>query len=479
MKNKFLNIAMLFAMAATITSCSQNTVEDEEQQNNQKTANSTLKVRATSNTSTGNDSSQTGSETSEINYPVNIYIFQMKETTDGTASMGKCVALSTLTNDEEEISFNLIEGQYKICAVGGADTETYDLPTQTDATPESAIKLKEGKAYNDLMTATNTITLKDNEESTLTLALKRKVMMIQNITMKNIPSDVTAVSLSITPLKTGIALNGDYTGSDGTQTIDLALSETSGVWKNSGHVYMLATSGDATITVSMTRNGKQKSYTYTSADELQPNYKINITGTFLGDNITVSGTMTGAIWDGTKEITFKNDNFSESADTRTDSTEKDDKKEEAPSAGSVYKGAYVLKSETEGSKTIVTLMSAKNFYDWSFKKGAAYETVVSEVNKKVSELGSNEITGWRLPTEEEITYANKEVKNNGLNSQLAKLDGIEAIFIDTGSKYFFSDDTGLRAYQLDSGYAYPTASIPGNYSPTTFNLRVFATITFE
>lgn len=197
MKNKFLNIAMLFAMAATITSCSQNTVEDEEQQNNQKTANSTLKVRATSNTSTGNDSSQTGSETSEINYPVNIYIFQMKETTDGTASTGKCVALSTLTNDEEEISFNLIEGQYKICAVGGADTETYDLPTQTDATPESAIKLKEGKAYNNLMTATNTITLKDNEESTLTLALKRKVMMIQNITMKNIPSDVTAVSLSI------------------------------------------------------------------------------------------------------------------------------------------------------------------------------------------------------------------------------------------------------------------------------------------
>lgn len=44
------------------------------------------------------------------------------------------------------------------------------------------------------------------EENTLTLSLERKVMLIENVSIKNVPSNVIAVNVTISPLYENLLL---------------------------------------------------------------------------------------------------------------------------------------------------------------------------------------------------------------------------------------------------------------------------------
>lgn len=46
-------------------------------------------------------------------------------------------------------------------------------------------------------------------------------MLIENVSIKNVPSNVIAVNVTISPLYENLLLNGNYEGTDGSQTIDL------------------------------------------------------------------------------------------------------------------------------------------------------------------------------------------------------------------------------------------------------------------
>lgn len=476
MKNKFLNITMLFAMVVSIVSCSKMEIEEESSQDN-KPANSTLTVRATANASSDTSGSQTDSEDAEISYPVNIYVFSVDEDSQTKETLLKCKSVSTINNADEAVSFELSEGSYKVYAVGGADSEKYTLPTKEDATPESIIALNDKNNHGDLMTASNTITLKENEENTLTLAMTRKIMRIQTITMKNIPKDVTAVSLSIMPLHTGVRLNGEYAGENGSQTINLIKGEADKTWINDESVNMLTTSGEATITVSLTNESGTKSYSYTSSDELLANYKINITGTYKDKIVQVSGTITGAKWEGTKEIVFKNADF-DSGET-TDETEKDkiDDGEvintEAPAVGTAYKGYYVLKSEISNGKTVVTLMSAEGDSSWTFTKGNETE-LKAEIDRKLASLNNGEITGWRLPTSEEIRYLYQNADD--INTKIRSIEGI--ILFESTNFHLFIDGTEIYSMKIWSDSTERTLSYTEIGNGTSTVLRALTTITF-
>lgn len=56
------------------------------------------------------------------------------------------------------------------------------------------------------MAAKNNVTLAYGEENTLTLSLERKVMLIENVSIKNVPSNVIAVNVTISPLYENILL---------------------------------------------------------------------------------------------------------------------------------------------------------------------------------------------------------------------------------------------------------------------------------
>ncbi len=70
--------------------------------------------------------------------------------------------------------------------------------------------LKEGRSLTDLMAASATATLVDGSTNTVTLGMARKTMLIQDVTIKKIPTAATAVSVTIAPLWQALTVGGTY-----------------------------------------------------------------------------------------------------------------------------------------------------------------------------------------------------------------------------------------------------------------------------
>lgn len=257
MKDKTFKLMLLIVAAMLLFSCEK---YNEDADFGAKEANSTLIIRTRVMAVSETDESK-------ISYPVNIYVF----------SGDACIETAKIESEETPISLRLPEGSYDVYAIAGADAETYNLPTKENAAKEYLIKLNDGKTHTDLMAAKNNVTLAYGEENTLTLSLERKVMLIENVSIKNVPSNVIAVNVTISPLYENILLNGNYEGTDGSQTIDLIKGSDGNTWENNYNAYLLEASGQATIKVSLKTEKNTKSYSYTSTDELKANYKINIT----------------------------------------------------------------------------------------------------------------------------------------------------------------------------------------------------------
>lgn len=185
-------LATALLAIATVTSCAKEiAIEDDgkEQDNS-----STLIVQTRSS----------DTDDGEISYPVNIFVFNSDNT---------CVGTDVIADESSTFSMQLEAGDYNVYAIAGADETKYDIPSQADATPTTAVSLKDGQEHADLMTTTGSpVTLSENGTNTLEISLNRKVMMVKNITIKNLPETATAVSVSLSPLYKDITLNGNYGG---------------------------------------------------------------------------------------------------------------------------------------------------------------------------------------------------------------------------------------------------------------------------
>ncbi|WP_418551336.1 FimB/Mfa2 family fimbrial subunit [Prevotella sp.] len=466
MKHLKFNLLLLCAVVATLFSCEKYNVDAFFN----KEANSVLNIKTRA--------SVAGETTeSKISYPINIYIFYENS----------CVETTSIESGNSSISLKLPEGNYEVYAIAGADAENYNLPTKDNATKEYLISLKADKTHGDLMTAKNNITLAYGEENTLTLSLERKVMLLENVSIKNVPSNVTAVSVTISPLYENILLNGEYSGENGSQTINLTKGSDGTTWENDVNTYLLEACGQATIKVSLKTDAVTKSYSYTCSDELKANYKINISGTYNENGITLNGTITGATWNGTKNINFNFDESGSTTDVNTDGEVEDEQKEEetneetdetatgiAPQAGTLYKGCYVLRTEQTGSGTKVTLMSTESKTRLEFTKGDQ-ESMKSSINNGLQELAVDDIENWRLPTLEELKYIKNNI--NLINENLENLNKKAILYSSGGfsySYYYMTEDGNISTYSLNLD---TITNNPGS-GLATYILRGFVTITF-
>ena len=146
-----------------------------------------------------------------VAYPVTVYVFQGEE----------CQAVQTIGDEGQTLNIPLTEGTYSVYAVGGASALDYVLPDADDATVTSAIALCEGHEHGDLMAASATAMLVDGGTNTVTLGMTRKTMLIQDVTIKKIPTAATAVSVTIAPLWQSLTIGGTYSTTNGSMTIAL------------------------------------------------------------------------------------------------------------------------------------------------------------------------------------------------------------------------------------------------------------------
>ena len=421
---------LALAMAAVVLTACEKSIVDEELQ----TPNATLQVTTR------------GTNDAVVAYPVQVYVFQNDI----------CRAVQTIGDAGQTLNIALTEGTYSVYAVGGASSTDYNLPTKDDATTTTAITLKDGKALTDLMAATATATLVDGGTNTVTLGLARKVMMIQDIEIKKIPTAATAVSVTFAPLWQNITVGANYAGTTGSSTIALAKQSDGRTWKNTASAYLLPPSSQpASVSVNMTIGGVTKTYTYSTADELEAGYKINIEGTYTeAAGVALTGTITGATWLGERTISFT---FDENGANGTNGNNEPDPNNNTaatdyPAAGSTYQGCYVLAADVadDGQSAELTLLSPS-------------ETVCvgteAAVTATLATLGTAAVSGWELPTKSQMQLV--EAK---LLSDDASLSG--AFYL------FRKSDNGIGYHKL-GGTSW--ATVPN--TTTAYRLRPVAVVT--
>lgn len=453
-------VMFLLSLLALI-SCSKDVADEiigSEESNN--AASSTLQIRT-----------RTGSEDATISYPVQVYVFQEDE----------CRAVQTIGDEGQTLNFALTEGTCSVYAIGGASSIDYNLPTKDNATTTTVITLKDGKALTDLMTAKANVTLVDGGTNTVTLGLERKLMLLQDITINKVPTAATDVSVTIAPLWEHLTVGGKYAGTSGSNTITLTKQADGRTWVNAqplpshqgegpgvGSVYLLPPSDSpASISVNITIGGTTKSYTYSTSDELEAGYKINIEGTYTeAVGVSLTGTITGATWKGERTITFNFDENGSSsvvggfpadntADNNTDPTPAPSPTGagSVPTVGSIYQTCYVLSVTDNVDNADVTLVSpyevtmGRNYaavtsgiYDADAKAAA----VAAAVDAKIAEADVDAISDWRLPTATE------------LNAIYTAIEDINAAFdtdLNPAGNYLYTTAAGAiyyRALSIDS-----------------------------
>ena len=449
----------LFASALAVlglTACEKGLVEDIEDVGDGQVKNSVLQVRTRAGGS---------ADEATVTYPVTVYVFASDE----------CRAMQTIGDEGQTLNIPLTEGTYSVYAVGGASASDYVLPDASDALSTSAIALREGHEHSDLMAALATATLVDGGTNTVTLGMTRKTLLIQDVTIKKVPSVATAVSVTIAPLWQSLCIGGTYSGTSGAATIVLEKQSDGRTWQNTTEAYLLPPSSQpASVSVNITIGGTTKTYTYSCSDQLEAGYKINIDGTYteaVGVNLT--GTITGATWLGERTISFKFDeNGSSAADDSNggDNGNNDtpDDTEDFPSVGSIYQGCYVLVSTIadDGQSAELTLLSpnettiGKAYNDASFIGHP--EVLEALIDEKLAEADVDGISDWRLPT------------YNELNSIYASLDAINEAFasdVSASGKYLY-DASGTVLYRILSQ---TTADGADNFAATA-RIRPVATV---
>ena len=415
----------LFASALAVlglTACEKALVDDIEDVGNGQVNNSVLQVR----TRAGGSANE-----ATVAYPVIVYVFQGDE----------CQAVQTIGDEGQTLNIPLVEGTYSVYAVGGASASDYVLPDASDALETSAIALREGHEHGDLMAASATAMLVDGGTNTVTLGMARKTMLVQNVTIKKIPTAATAVSVTIAPLWQALTVSGTYSTTNGSSTIALTKQEDGRTWQNATSAYLLPPSNQpASVSVNITIGSTTKTYTYSTNNELEAGYKINIEGTYTEDvGVSLTGTIMGATWLGERTISFEFDeNGSSAADDGNggDNGNNDTpgNAEGFPAVGSFYQGCYVLKSivADDGQSAELTLLSpnettiGKAYNDASFIGHP--EVLEALIDEKLAEADVDGISDWRLPT------------YNELNSIYASLDAINEAFesdVSASGKYLY------------------------------------------
>ena len=372
--------------------------------------------------------SESGAE--EVAYPVAVYLFDANKA---------CIDFRRIESADASVVYDLVEGVYDVYAFGGVAEGKYTLPSVKEATLESVITLQDGQEHGDLMRANSSVTTTKGEANTINLSMNRCVSKIESIVIKQVPDDVTAVSVTLSKTCKSMAFDGTMKDVN-IEVITLEKSGTeSGTWelKTPRHV-LFDVAASASVKISMTTNGNAKGYTYQLTDKWKSNYLYHIDATYTEkQNFHVTGTITGATWQGTEDIVF---NFDET--NTQDGGSGPTINETAPEVGTLYKGCYVL-SRTEESNAIKVLLLHPNQYSDVCNGTMSQEEARNSINSKLSEIASeNEITGWHLPNEAEMDV----IYSTGFAAINLKIPEPKLLTDD----YFYDDNGTIRGYLLSS-----------------------------
>lgn len=468
--NRWLNVVSISLIMIVAASCEKPDFSDDEDQDNSSSSDLvslTVKTRG---------AADEDGET-KVSYPVNVYVF------DDT---GKCIDTSTLDSESDKLSFSLNEGTYDICAIGGADEDSYTLPSKDKAQKTSAVALNENMKHGDLMTSSDNVELTKGEKHTLTLNFSRKVAMLEAMTVDGLPEGTTAVEITLSPLAKYVQLDGNNSEETTSYTIPLKESSTKGIWTSTSTYYVTESTQNVSIKVGITIAGTKTCYTSNYKGKLEANHKVTINGHFDEEVMTLEGVLAGAKWGDPLVIDFDVTNSDDASDDNPSDNDDQNQGEDnqqtgsAPSVGSIYDNCVVIKSAKSGSSTKVTLMTLDEYNKLSYSKSqkgkdnAKFQAAIASCIEETLAFFNDD--NLRLPTFEEVEYIadnretiNEYIEDIDINAPLIELKGGGYYC----GYYYLADDGYIYVYTLDG-----QIDKEPNPNRATYKVRGFKTLTF-
>ena len=374
------------------------------------------------------------SDAAPVPYPLSLYAF------DG---QGKCCASQKVVSENDRIELVLPVGTFKIVAVAGCSDE-YILPE--DPTMDEVIAM-DGVADVPLMMGEESVEIDGEGDVAMEITLSYVVAGV-NVSLKNIPSDVSAVSFSLSPLYSSISFTGEYGGASMKAGGSCFLSE-GDVWK-SDTMYVFPGSATETLLTIVLENkdGARNKYEYIYSGRPEAGRFFNLNGSYC-DGITVTGSVIGGTWNGSDELTFDFGMFGQ-PDNGNDGSNPI----QLPEIGTIWNGAIVADVIEDSTGAEILLLSLE---EW--------DATTSQVGDITEGYSVNGITGWRLPSHEEAQmFRNRfcgEVRL-ALNALIAEYD--EDLYGLDGEERYLCDKAGeFYSFVFSAGKSISQAGTQRSY----------------
>ena len=348
----------------------------------------------------------------EISYPLYLYAFNKE---------GKLTASQTVKDGEEEIALSMRKGDYKVVVLSGISKE-YKIPEKPSIGDVIVQNTTKG-AKTPLMTGRADITLSGNAATKAKLTLSHAVAAL-NVTFKNVPADVNAVQLTISPLHSSLSMDGKYGGTTQKIKVDCILNS-QGEWI-SDETYIFPGNGKETIfsVLFKMEDGSETTYGYTFKGNPEANKPFNVTGNY-SDKVIVGGSFDVNDWDEAIDVEFEfganvspNDNEGEEEGKNNEEVNNDSSDIEltgTPQVGTIWNDMIVA-DINESSEGIIELL-LMSLDEW--------EIITSQADEVANDYSVNGIAGWRLPTHDEAATLRARFSGDNrleLNELISKYD---------------------------------------------------------
>lgn len=360
------------------------------------------------------------SGSSEVLFPLYLYAF---------SENGTCAASQIITEADEAMELVLPAGNYQVVAISGV-SEAYKMPDSPSL--EDVISM-EGGANSPLMVGKADVSIGSSSEETLVITLSYAVAAL-NVALKNVPSDVAAVSFSLSPLHSSWSFNGSYGGNP--LKVETACSlDTENVWSSKTLYIFPGQEAETTFSIVLEKkDGSRSTYGYTYAGVPVAGRPFNVGGNYSG-SVTVGGSFIGGDWGTAIEVEFDfGAAFSTDGEGEGENSEVDLLK--LPEIGSIWQGAIVAdvgEADTTGADLFLLSLD-----EW--------EATTAQVETLTAGYSVNDISDWRLPTYDEAKSLRSSYSGDNrlsLNERIAAyddslygLDGEERYLCDKDGEYY-------------------------------------------
>lgn len=355
--------------------------------------------------------------TSEISYPVAIYAFDAD---------GRCKGDTIITAaDDDAATLSLSKGSYHITAVS--------LPAGypsigTVSTDESTIEMPEGGyGSSAVMLGAADVTLSSSSQ-TANIQLGYRQASV-NISLSDMPNNISKVNATIGTPYTSMTLAGDYSSAD---VISIPCTKEDGVW-TTGTVYVYPTqNSQPVLTINMTKdNGETNSYSYTYNSALQAATPYIFNGSYSGSaDLSVTANISAGEWGTpvTESFSFGPGSVVEGGSTEI-------KASTFPQDGDIWNGHIVAYADSTGNTCDIVLVSLQEWTNIYSQYNADHSTDAATIASSYEEGG---LTGWTIPTKEEATMLRNiyGVTSNLtiLNDNISQAGGTALSVVDSSSK---------------------------------------------